>query len=215
MIRLLLVRHGTTAWNRANRYQGQSDLPLDETGLRQARALRRHLSGEKIDAIYASDLQRAWQTASAIAVPHEIAVSREPALREIDFGMWDGYTHEEVKQRHPEDLAIWEADPLTRAPHGGETLAQVSSRVGALLDTIACMHQEHTVMLVAHGGSLQVLLCLTLGLAPKARWQFQLSPASVSELWLEEKSSVLIRLSDRCHLAASLPTQSPFDRSAY
>ncbi|MBL7202461.1 MAG: alpha-ribazole phosphatase [Anaerolineae bacterium] len=208
MIRLLLVRHGTTAWNRKGRYQGQSDVPLDETGMQQALALRSRLAREEIGAIYASDLQRAWQTASAIAAPHSLAVRPEPRLREIDFGIWDGLTYSEIERRYPEVLAAWEADPLNTAPHRGESLGQVSARVRVALDDIARVHEGRTVVLVAHGGSLQVVLCLALGLVPKARWQFRLSAASLSELQLYEGGAVLTRLSDCSHLVVPFPGHS-------
>ena len=200
MIRLLLVRHGTTAWNQEGRYQGQSDLPLDETGLRQALTLKNRLARQEIGAIYASDLIRAWQTASAIAEPHSLAVRPEPRLREIDFGVWDGSTYAEIARRFPQALAAWEADPLNTAPHGGESLGQVTARVRAALDDIRHLHPDQTVVIVAHGGSLHVLLCLTLGLKPNARWQFRVSPASLSELHLDERGAVLTRLSDSSHL---------------
>ena len=208
MIRLLLVRHGTTAWNREGRYQGQTNVPLDKTGVQQALALRSRLAREEIGAIYASDLKRAWQTASAIAVPHALVIRPEPRLREIDFGIWDGSTYHEIKQRSPEALAAWEADPLNAAPHGGESLGQVTARVRAALDDIARVHRGQTVVVVAHGGSLQVLLCLVLGLVPNARWQFRLSAASLSELQLYEGGAVLTRLSDCSHLVAPFPGHS-------
>jgi alpha-ribazole phosphatase len=205
MIRLLLVRHGTTAWNRKGRYQGQSDVPLDETGIQQALALKSRLAREEIDAIYASDLQRAWQTAAVVAAPHRLAVRPEPRLREIDFGIWDGLTYGEIEQRYLEALTAWEADPLNTAPHRGESLDQVSARVRAALDDIARVHRGQTAVVVAHGGSLQVLLCLALGLVPKARWQFRLSAASLSELHLYDDGTVLTCLGDCSHLVAPFP----------
>ena len=200
MIRLLLIRHGTTAWNQEGRYQGQSDLPLDETGAQQALALGHRLARQEIDAIYASDLVRASQTASAIAEPHSLAVRPEPRLREIDFGAWDGLTHREIAQHYPQELTAWGDDPLNTAPHGGESLGQVTARVRAALDHICLLHPDQTVAIVAHGGSLQVLLCLALGLTPNARWQFRVSPASLSELHLDGRGAVLTRLSDCSHL---------------
>ncbi len=199
-MRLLLVRHGETDWNAEGRYQGQSDVPLSAIGQQQAMALARRLAREEIHALYASDLQRAWQTAEVIAAPHGLPVRPEPRLREIDFGAWEGLTFDEIRQRHPQALAAWEADPLGVAPPGGESLAQVVARVGQVLDDIARSCQDRTVLFVAHGGLLQVLLCLALGLAPRARWQFRLDPGSLSELSLYAEGAVLIRLNDTHHL---------------
>ncbi|MCX5998617.1 MAG: histidine phosphatase family protein [Chloroflexi bacterium] len=102
MARLLLVRHGTTAWNEMGRYQGSSDIALSARGLREAEALGKRLTDEKIDAFYASDLRRAVQTAQAIipAERHgELVICRE--LREIDFGEFEGLTYNEIRTRHP------------------------------------------------------------------------------------------------------------------
>jgi len=194
VIRLILARHGETAWNAERRYQGQADVPLSEKGRRQAAALGQRLSGEELHAIYASDLQRAWDTAEIVAQPHPLAVRCEPRLREIDFGAWDGLTRAEIERRYPQALAAWEADPLSAGPPGGENLGRVSARVQAALGDLVHAHQEQTVLLVAHGGSLQVLLCLALGLVPRARWQFRLSAASLSELLLYEDGAVLSML---------------------
>jgi alpha-ribazole phosphatase len=199
-IRLILARHGATAWNAQDRYQGQADVPLDKTGRRQAVALGRRLAREGIDAIYASDLLRAWDTATAIAAHHDLPLRAEPRLREIDFGNWEGLTYGEISRRAPQALAAWEADPLNVPPPGGENLGQLTGRVQAALDDIARAHQDQTVLLVAHGGTLQVLLCLAIGLAPRARWQFRLDAASLSELFLYADGAVLTRLNDSSHL---------------
>ncbi|MBI4759502.1 MAG: histidine phosphatase family protein, partial [Chloroflexi bacterium] len=100
-MRLLLVRHGETDWNAEERYQGTTDVPLSAQGRAQAQALTSRMAGEVLDAIYASDLQRAWQTAEVIAAPHGLPVRPEPRLREIDFGAWEGLTFDEIRQRRP------------------------------------------------------------------------------------------------------------------
>jgi alpha-ribazole phosphatase len=201
VVRLILARHGETAWNAEGRYQGQADTVLNEMGRQQAAALRQRLAGEEIHAVYASDLQRAWKTAAVIAKPHGLPVRSDPRLREIDFGAWDGLTYDEIGQRYPQALAAWKADPLSAGPPEGENLSQVTTRVQTALDDIVRVHQDQTVLLVAHGGSLQVLLCLALGLVPRARWQFYLGAASLSELRLYEDGAVLVHLNDSCHLA--------------
>jgi len=199
VVRLILVRHGETEWNAEGRYQGWTDVPLNETGKRQAVALGRRLAREDIHAIYASDLRRAWETAMIIAAPHGLPVRSERRLREIDFGIWEGLTYSEIKQRHPQILTAWEADPLSVVLPGGESLGQVSTRIQATLKDIAQAHQDQTVLLVAHGGSLQVLLCLALGLVPQARWQFLLEAACLTELCFHEEGAVLVRLNGGYH----------------
>jgi alpha-ribazole phosphatase len=203
MVRLILARHCETAWNVQARHQGQADVELNETGRRQAAALARRLAHENIHAIYASDLHRAWETAQDSAAPHDLAVRAEPRLREIDFGDWEGLTYSEIRERDPRALAAWEADPLHVAPPGGETLGQVAARVQSALDDIACAHGEQTVLLVAHGGPLRVLVCLALGLDPQAQWQFRLDTAAISEVEIHEAGAILNCLNDAEHLRPS------------
>ncbi len=201
MPNLILVRHGETIWNAERRFQGAQDVPLSPRGEAQARALAARLAGESIQRIYSSDLQRAHVTATLIAEPHGLPVQIEPRLREISFGAWEGMTYEGIHMRYPEGLAWWEADPMNAAPPGGETLAQLQERVESLLAELAALPADETALLVGHGGSLQVLLCVALGLVPRARWQFRLDPGSLSELGLYPAGAILTSLNDRHHLA--------------
>jgi len=200
MMRLLLVRHAATAWTAQERFQGQTDVPLSRHGHRQVAALAQRLRAETIHALYASDLQRAWETAQAIATPHVLGVQPEPRLREMAFGRWEGLTYAEIQQRDAPGLAAWERDQLHIAPPGGETLLQMSERVRAVYTSVVSAGQDKTVGLVAHGGPLQVLLCLALGLPPQAYWQFAMAPASLSELCVYEQGAILISLNDTHHL---------------
>ena len=200
MVRLILVRHGETAWNAHQRYQGVTDVALSAKGQRQAQALAPRLSGETIDAIYSSDLQRAWQTAATIAGACRLPVHAEPRLREANFGLWEGLTYDEIKRDYPEALTSWEADPFMVSPPGGESLSALGGRVNNLLEEIRRRCQENTLLLVAHGGSLQVFLCAALGLVPRTQWQFRLSSGSISELYVYEEGAVLTLLNDQHHL---------------
>lgn len=199
MVRLLLVRHGETAWNTAGRFQGQTDLPLSTAGQCQAKALGRALTAERVHALYSSDLQRTWETARIIAASLHLTVQPEPRLREMAFGHWEGLTFAEIQQRDPHTLAAWQADPEHMAPPGGETLLQVTDRVRTALHRLVSHCQEETVVLVAHGGPLRILLCLALGLASRAYWQFAITPGSLSELQVYEQGAVLTRLNDTHH----------------
>ena len=200
MGRLLLVRHGETPWNAEGRWQGQTDVPLSPRGRCQAAALARVLAADTVHALYASDLWRARETALILAKPLGLPVHTEPRLREMAFGHWEGLTYDEIEQRDAKTLTAWYADPLQVAPPGGETLAQVSERVQAVLTCLVSFCQEHTAVLVAHGGPLRVLLCLALGLPPQAHWQFVLAPGSLTELRIEAQGTVLWRLNETQHL---------------
>ena len=201
MVRLLLIRHGRTDWNAQGRYQGQTDVALSEMGRRQAAAAARAVAGEGIDAVYTSDLRRAWETAQAIVDGRGLPSRQEPRLREMSFGRWEGLTYAELAENHGEALARWENDPARVRPPQGETLAEVAERVGAVLNDLRSAPAEATIALVGHGGSFQVLLCMALGVPVEGYWQFRLAPASVSEVALYEKGAIVSRLNDTHHLS--------------
>jgi alpha-ribazole phosphatase len=206
--RLLLVRHGQTAWNADGRFMGQMDIPLNEKGLRQAEAAGRRLALERPQAIYASDLQRARQTAEQIrsAIAESIApdppppLFADPRLREMSFGEWEGLNYQEIETSQPEALKAWEADFLNYSPKGGETAAQMFERVFAAHSQIAEQHSEASVILVAHGGSLQALLAHLMGLPIDRMWQFHMSNTGISEVSLYAAGAVLNLFNDTCHL---------------
>jgi alpha-ribazole phosphatase len=198
-IRLLLVRHGQTDWNVQRRYQGQSDTPLNGTGKAQAAALARRLAGDEVHAIYASDLQRAWQTAQAVGGALGMAVQPEPGLREIHFGLWEGKTHQEILGQYGEEYADWIANPEC-APPEGESFGQVAARLDTVLARLRRDHQDQTVLFVGHGGSITTLICRALELPIQMRWKLRLESTSVSELTLYDGTAILMRLNDTHHL---------------
>ena len=200
MVRVILVRHGETVWNEEQRYQGGSDLRLSERGEFQAKRLAGRLASKPVGLIYSSDSKRALQTAAEIATHQGCQVRSDPRLREMDFGVWEGLTYSEIKERYPEALARWEGDPFGTAPPRGESLAQLATRVESVLDDIRKLGEAETVLVVSHGGPLRVLLCLALGLAPADHWRVRLDPGSVSELFLYSEGAILALLNDKHHL---------------
>jgi broad specificity phosphatase PhoE len=189
-----------TEWNSSRRFQGHSDIPLNEIGRQQAEALAARLSSEHIHAMYASDLERAQATTRVIAARQKCTSISDARLREIGFGAWEGLTYDEIRRRDLAALSRWESNAQEAAPPGGETLDQLARRVQPVLDEICARHVDETVLIVAHGGPLQVLLCLALGLAPRMYWQFHLSPASISEVAFWPAGAILNLLNDTCHL---------------
>jgi len=197
--RLILVRHGETEWNRQHRYQGQAGLPLNEVGLQQAGLLAARLESEDVDVIYASDLDRAVQTAQVIAGRHGLPVRVDQRLREMSFGDWEGLSYAEIRAGWPDGLNAWVNDSLSAAPPGGETLAEVAARMQSFLDDVI-VRGGRAILVVSHGGPLRVLLCLALGLDVQAHWRFRIDTASVSELQVYTEDAVLVRMNDTCHL---------------
>jgi broad specificity phosphatase PhoE len=162
--RLLLVRHGETAWNRQGRYQGSADVPLNATGRRQAKALAAQLSAERIAAVYSSTLRRAYDTAVPIAAAHGLTVVRDPRLNEINQGLWEGLRPAEIMQRWAALHDQWEREPLAVRLPEGDTLEEVKARVLAALDDILSAWGGQTVCIVAHKVSLAIIKSYALGL---------------------------------------------------
>jgi alpha-ribazole phosphatase len=203
-MRLILVRHGETDWNAAKRFQGQADIPLNRTGQHQAATVARVLRHDRVQAIIASDLLRAQETARVIAIPLQLAVDPDSRWREMAFGDWEGLTYDILQHRHPKRLAAWYDDPLQVAPPNGETLTHVANRVRAAWHDLRTSYANQTAVLVAHGGPLRILLCLALGLPPEAHWHFAVDPASLSELLVDGQDATLIRLNDTAHMRAAI-----------
>ncbi len=150
MTTILLTRHGETDWNAEGRVQGHTDRPLNETGTEQALALASELSGEHLDAVYASDLARALETARAVAEPRGLSVVALPELRERNFGTWEGLLDHEILERFPQaHTGPWGDD---------ETPEQLAERVIAALHRIAEDHPDGQVLVVSHGGPLRAAL---------------------------------------------------------
>lgn len=160
MTEMWLIRHGQTDWNLARRYQGQSDIPLNPTGIHQARQCAQKLAEIQFEAVYASDLQRAYQTAQIIAEPHGLAVKTDPRLREICMGVWEGLVFDDVQAKFGDDLMEKPHDPTQPRAEGGESVLQVAQRMSAAADEIAALHPNGKVLLVSHGLAVAVLFCL-------------------------------------------------------
>lgn len=200
LAKLLLVRHGETEWNREGRYQGQSDIQLNATGIRQAERLRDRINGERLDAIYSSDLKRAVTTAGIIASGQGIGTIACSELREIDFGQLEGKNFAQ-SMLDPIQAKWWNSRDPRISPPGGESINQLSSRVSQFITRVNALSSEKTMLIVAHGGSLRALLCLLLEINPKYWWQMQLDHASLSVVRTSPQGAILSLLNDTSHLA--------------
>ncbi|HXD08987.1 MAG TPA: alpha-ribazole phosphatase [Anaerolineales bacterium] len=201
-MKLLLVRHGETDWNLAQRFQGHSDIPLNQVGLQQAKALRDRLSAEPIELIYSSDLERAHETAKIIANGKN-KLQTDSRLREVHFGDWEGLTYHEIQEKYPGQLAAWEQDVYKTAPPHGETLEQLAEHTRSILNDLLVNHKAGTILVVAHGGVIKVLICLALNLPATLYWQFQIAPASLSEIAFYPAGAILNFMNDTSHLSPS------------
>lgn len=201
-MKLLLTRHGQTDWNIAGRYQGQSDIPLNQTGWKQAEGLAERLSRETIHAVYASDLSRAMDTARKIVDVQQQtpALHKDPRWRELSFGAWEGMNYKEMSAHSPSVFSKWMLDPQHISTPNGETLEQLAERVHAAFKEIKSKHKDETVLVVSHSGALQALLSVVLGVDLNRYWQFRISQASLSELNVFPDSVTLNLLNDTTHL---------------
>jgi probable phosphoglycerate mutase len=156
--RLVLVRHGRTAWNAEGRFQGQADPPLDETGWEQARAAAVGLRGLRPRAVVASDLRRAHQTAVMLGAACGLIPSTDRGLREVALGTWEGLERDEAARRFPAEYAAWTAGVDVRRG-GGETQAEAGARVAAaLIGFLWRAGPATTVVAVSHGLALQAAM---------------------------------------------------------
>nr|HID13366.1 histidine phosphatase family protein [Anaerolineae bacterium] len=202
MTRIVLVRHGQTAWNREVRFRGRTDLELDEIGLRQAEATGRYLAARwPVAAVYSSPLRRAMQTAEAIARAQGLSAYPLEGLLDIDFGEWQGLSPDEVAQRYPALYRAWLEVPHTVRFPGGEGLDDVRSRVVAGLDEVVARHPRQAVALVSHTVVNRVLLCAVLGLGNEHFWRLRQKTCAVNVFDAEEDGIFTIALlNDTCHL---------------
>lgn len=210
LTRLIAVRHGETAWNVDTRIQGHLDIGLNATGLWQAQRAGQALADEPIAAVYASDLSRAWQTAQAIAEPHGLEVQPDLGLRERAFGRFEGMSFAEIEATLPEDARRWrERDPEFEPEGGGESLLTFRDRVTGTASAIAARHPGQLVVLVAHGGVMDVLYRAATRQELQAPRTWQLGNAAINRmLWTPEGFS-LVGWSDIAHLASDTPLDEP------
>ncbi|MBA4742173.1 MAG: histidine phosphatase family protein [Azoarcus sp.] len=201
---ICLVRHGETAWNAERRIQGHLDVPLNDTGRAQADALAAALATQHFDAVHSSDLTRARTTAEAVARRLALAVYADPALRERDYGDFQGLTYAQAEKRFPEDYArLIARAPDHVPPGGGESLADLAARVRATLTRIAVEHAGGRVLVVTHGGVLDAAHRMATGNTLDAPRDFVVANAALN--WIEHRDGTWALLSwdEREHLAAT------------
>lgn len=177
MLRIILVRHGQTAWNAGSvggeHFRGRIDVPLNAVGEAQAQAVADRLSAVRLSAVYASPLLRAQRTAQPIAEARGLAVVPFEGLLDIDYGDWGGLAHAQVATEWPTLYELWRREPHRVQIPGGGSLAEVRRRVTAGLAEIVGRHQDEIVVMVGHQVVNKVMLCVVLGLENSAFWRIR------------------------------------------
>lgn len=203
--RLCLVRHGETAWNAERRIQGQLDVPLSPVGQAQARAAAAALQGQAIAAIYSSDLVRARHTAEAAAARLGLPVHHRPDLRERHYGVLQRLTYAEFAERHADAYARFRArEEDFVLPGGGESLRAFAARVQACLDDIVAAHPGQRVLVVTHGGVLDILHRRASGRPLAAPRDFEIANAAFNWLEAERGHWRILSWAERGHLDEAL-----------
>ena len=198
--RILAIRHGETAWNVDSRIQGQLDIPLNELGRWQAAQLAHAVAGEGLQAVYTSDLQRAYETARAVGRGAGLPLRTDPGLRERSFGEFEGHTFKEIEAQWPEQSLRWRRRDPEYGPAGGESLRQFYERCVATATRIAAAHPGQAIALVAHGGVMDCLYRAATRVDLQAPRSWQLGNASINRLLHTPGGFTLVGWSDTSHL---------------
>jgi alpha-ribazole phosphatase len=198
--RLFLSRHGQTEFNASLRFQGQMDEPLSDLGRKQARLLGERLAEEPLDAAYTSDLKRAGETASLVLGERPVPLHIDTRLRELAFGRWEGLTFAQIKERYPDDVAARDRDRVNYAMPGGESLSQLARRVAGFIDDLLPAHAGQTVLLVAHGGSVNAIISTLLCIPLTSWWRLRNHNGNLSAVDFPADGPRLAIFNDTCHL---------------
>jgi len=203
--RIFLIRHGETIWNSEMKLQGHTDIPLSDTGVAQAKALAQRLASQAISAVYCSDLGRAVETASHIAVSRGLEMIPQKALRELNFGRWEGLTFSQIKEQYGDLVQRWWATPLSVDVPGGEGLSGLASRVVQAVKEIVEKHQGEQVAVVCHGGPIRSLVCTVLNMDLNKYWKIRQDNAALNIIDFSDwNGGVVALLNDRSHLPEDL-----------
>ena len=198
MTRLILVRHGETEWNQKRKMQGQTDIPLSGNGISQAEKVAERLKNEKIDAIYSSPLQRAYQTASAIAEEHNLGVIKEKNLQEIGYGIFEGKCIDKLKTTD-----LWkerEKDKYNFKPPKGESYREATERAVNAVEKIIKDNHGKTILISSHSALIKSILIGLLNLDTVSGSHMRLHNTSITEIKFEKDKPVLKVLNDANHL---------------
>jgi broad specificity phosphatase PhoE len=200
MTSIYLVRHGQTAWNKEEIFRGRTDVPLDETGLKQAELVGEYFKGIEIHGIFSSPLSRAWRTAEKVAEFQNLKVQPLPGILDMSFGNWEGRPHQEIRENDSKIYQQWVETPhLVRLP-GGEGLDDVRARAMAALENVIRNYPGKTVVLVTHRVICKVLICAILGLDNSHFWQITQDTTAINLIQYMKGKYILSLMNETCHL---------------
>ncbi len=200
---IYLVRHGQTKWNREEVFRGQADIPLNDFGRCQAEALGKTLRNEELNnpVLVASPLKRATETAEIVSAHlDDISISKDSSYLDISYGEWEGKPLTEIRKKYPELYQAWLKHPEEVIFPGGETLKNAADRAEkGIFQAVKNNPEGHTIIF-AHRAINKVLLCRLLGLGEQGFWKIRQDTACLNELAFSNRSFILVKLNDTCHL---------------
>lgn len=200
-MRLWVIRHCETDFNREKRCQGTSDIPLNDKGRRQAEAVADYMRHFNLDAVYSSPSLRAVQTAQAFAIPAGIAITKEAGLMELNQGIFEGCNMEEMMRIHPEVLQQWISNPADTKLPEGESMRELETRVWQVVENIAKNHSTTAnIAIVSHNLAISTIICKILGLNLNMFRKFRISPGGISVADFTKLGPVLVSLNITSHL---------------
>lgn len=187
---LYLIRHGETEGSEVKRYKGSIDVPLSEKGIRQIKRASDFIK-DKLTAVYCSPLSRALKSAEIISEPHGLKPVVIHGIRERSFGIWEGMSFDEIKEKYPEEFEAWADNPLKYNPVEGESTIEVRDRVIRALDMILNNHNDEHIAIIAHGGVNRIILCHIMGIPLENIFRIEQDNAAVNIIEFWEKYPIV------------------------
>ena len=200
MTKVYLVRHGQTEWNKKLTFRGRRDIPLNERGRQEAKAIAEVLKYKRIDAIYTSPLRRSIETAEPTARFFHLGVVPVEGLIDISYGDWEGLTFNEVKKRYKDQYKKWEKRPEKVRFPNGETLDEVRERSFCAFKDILNANPGKSILIIPHRVINKVLICASLGLGNSHFWEIKQDPGCINLIEYSNDRFVLSVMNDTCHL---------------
>jgi broad specificity phosphatase PhoE len=201
-MKIYLVRHGETQWNKGEIFRGTKDIPLNEIGIKQAQSVGNYFSQRPVNRIISSPLARAAQTAESISMTTGIKIETMKEFTDMNFGIWEGLKLREVEQRFPADLNRWKTSPEKLQIEGGETLDMVRDRISSGLANIL-YGTEDTIIIISHRVICKMLVLHALRIGNDHFWDMRYDPASITLLEWNNGRHALIFCNDTCQLESN------------
>ena len=193
--RIFLVRHGATMLTAEDRFAGATNVQLSSEGRAQAHRLGLRLKDKPLDAVYASPMDRTMETARIVSEPHGLPIVTRDGLREINHGHWEELTRREVEAQYPDEAKLWDRDPYTFAPKGGESGLAVTARALPALIEIVRAHPGGKVLVVSHKATIRLLLSSLLGFDPRRfRDNLDQSPCALNIIDFKDEGNARLSL---------------------